>query len=78
MADPAPAQSYNQPVMVPPQRAQLVGHTAAGGQRVRKRFAPQDDLHPFPLGEDAEADLSRLVGQRDYQLRRLDRVSALR
>jgi hypothetical protein len=39
-------------------------------QQVRKRFALQGDLHPFDLGEDAEADLTRLVGQRDHQLRR--------
>ena len=40
-------------------------------QQVRKRFAPQGELHPFGLGENAEADLSRLVGhQRDHQLRR--------
>ena len=37
---------------------------------MRKRFAPQDDLDPFDLGEDAESDLTRLVGQRDHQLRR--------
>jgi hypothetical protein len=33
-------------------------------------IAPQGDLHPFALGEGAEADLTRLVGQRDHQLRR--------
>jgi len=56
--------------MVQPQRAQRFGHAAAGGQKVRKRYAPQGDLHPFALGEGAEADLTRLVGQRDHQLRR--------
>lgn len=42
--------------LVAAQNHDHVGHTAAG--------APQGDLHPFALGEDAEADLSRLVGQR--------------
>ena len=28
------------------------------------------DLHPFGFGEIAEADLSRLVGKLDHQLRR--------
>jgi hypothetical protein len=62
--------------MVQPQRAQRIGYTAAGGQQVQKRFSSQGDLHPLDLGEIAEADLTRLVGQRDHQLRRLDRVSA--
>ena len=68
MAGPDAAQNHDQPVMVQPHRAQLFGHTAAGGQQVRKRFAPQGDLHPLDLGEIAEADLTRLVGQRDHQL----------
>jgi hypothetical protein len=54
----------------PADRAQLFGHNASGGQQVRKRFAPQGDLHPFGLGEIAEADLTRLFRQRDHQLRR--------
>jgi hypothetical protein len=54
---------------VQPHRAQRFGHTAAWCQQVRKRCAPQRDLHPFDLGEVAEADLSRLVGQRDHHLR---------
>jgi hypothetical protein len=37
---------------------------------MRKRFSPQGDLHPFDLGEIAEADLTRLVSQRIHQLRR--------
>jgi hypothetical protein len=37
---------------------------------VRKRFSPQGDLHPFDFGEIAEVDLTRLVGQREHQLRR--------
>jgi hypothetical protein len=70
LAGPVAAQNHDQPVMVQPQRAQRIGHTAAGGQQVRKRFAPQGDLHPFGLGEDAEADLTRLVGQLGHQLLR--------
>jgi len=68
LAVPVAAQNHDQPAMVQPHRAQRFGHTAAGGQQVRKRFAPQGDLHPFDLGEIAEADLTRLVGQRGHQL----------
>ncbi len=70
LAVPVAAQNHDQTAMAQPQRAQRFGHTAAGGQQMRKRFAPQGDLHPFDLGEIAEADLTRLVGQRDHQLRR--------
>jgi hypothetical protein len=70
LASPVAARHHDQPGMVQPQRAQRFGHNAAGGQQMRKRFSPQGDLHPFDLGEIAEADLTRLVGQRDHQLRR--------
>ncbi len=70
LAGPVAAQNHDQPVMVQPHRAQRFGHTASGGQQVRKRFAPQGDLHPLDLGEIAEADLTQLVGLRDHQLRR--------
>ncbi len=63
LADLVAAQNHDQPVMV-----QLFGHTAACGQQMRKRFAPQGDHHPLDLGEIAKADLSRLVGQRNRQL----------
>ena len=70
LAGPVAAQNHDQPVMVPPHRAQLIGHTPAGGKQVRKRFAPQGDLHSFAHGEVAEADITRLFGQRNHQLRR--------
>jgi hypothetical protein len=70
LAAPVAAQNHDQSAMVQPHHAQRFGHTASGGQQVRKRFSPQGDLHPFDHGEIAEADLSRLVRQRDHQLRR--------
>ncbi len=39
-------------------------------QQVRKWFSPLGDLHPFDLGEVADADLSGLVGQREHHLGR--------